>query len=351
MSILLLPPELKLNIIEHTDPESTFQFALTSRDHFQLCRDLLQEHAKLFAQYSIIDASNPGPVLWDTLKTILQDPRKAWYVRDLSLPNTRQERWEGDFSEDELDLYKAAVEELVPIYSYEPTFFAVEQENDGRGKLEEDDLNELIEAGVDDPIIILLIHNLPRLKTFRMTVGYRGVDLFETFARRVAAGYQDPALAPRMPLKHLKNVAVAHHDSEFCCSVDWAVYFLCIPSVRLFTALSMGSEGIAEYDGENSEAHLRTVTNTPVSNVEEICFTHCQFDVRSFETILPLVKNLKKFTYEAGGAIVAYQDYEARRVIQALATHVGHSLEQLFLEESDIGMEVSSSLAQVSIVY
>lgn len=341
MSFHDLPAELKFNIIGHLDPESSLHFALTSKDHSKLCQNLLQEHARLFAQYSILDTTNAGPILWEFLKEVLHDPRKGWYVRELNLSSNRE--WQVCMPEEVVDLYKAAAEELVPLYPYEPTFFAAEHEDSPPASDFEDSLINLIEMDEEDPIVILLIHNLPQLRTFRMTFNGRGTSCLYTFMRRIATGYQNPDLAPWMPLQHLRTAAVAHNDSEFSCSPDWAVYFLCIPSLRTFATLAMGSEGLPSEDDEEigpEQEHLRIVATAPVSNVEELFFHGCQFAPKTLNQILPMIKTLKKFTYHAGGHTVAYQDLEPRKVIKALATHAGHSLEELVLEDDEIGAGV-----------
>lgn len=76
----------------------------------------------------------------------------------------------------------------------------------------------------------------------------------------------------------------------------------------------MESEAVSE----NSEDYLRPIM-TPVLIVEELFFARCQFDTASLNTLLPLASNLKRFTYAAGGATVAYSSYEPRKVIEALA--------------------------------
>lgn len=337
MSLPDLPPELKLNIVEYLDPEAAFHFALTCKRHSSLCNDLLQEHARLFAKYSIVKPTNNGTLVWDFTKEVLRDPRKGWYVRELNLITDRPDT-HGSMPEKDENLYRAAAEEILPLYPYGPTFFAAEPDDNSR-ELDRD-MDECIVNHFEDPILVILIHHLPRLRTFRMTDIIRG-DCLLRFMRRVAAGYQNPALAPQMPLQYLKTAAIAHYDTESSCSVDWAIYFLCVPSLRTFAAFMMGSEHVEDDDGDmNSEAYLYNTADVPVSNVEELVFHNCQFDPKTLDLILPMIKNLKRVEYQAGGHAVAYQDYEPRKVIKALATHVGHSLEDLYLAESITGFEV-----------
>lgn len=92
----------------------------------------------------------------------------------------------------------------------------------------------------------------------------------------------------------------------------------------------MGSKG----GGRNSEDYLRSIS-TPVSDVEELLFHICQFNTASLDILLPLVRNLKRFSYAAGGAIVAYSFYKPRKVFRALAEYAAYSLEELALEPEE----------------
>ncbi|KAF9698259.1 hypothetical protein EKO04_003693 [Ascochyta lentis] len=314
MSLFHLPPELKLNIVEHLDPESSLHFALTNSTN----------------------ATDAGSVLWPALKEILRDPRKGWYVRELNLPRLREEDVTEPIPEEDLKLYKTAAQEVVSLYSYEPTFFAAELDDDRRDF--EDNLDDLVERGAEELAIVLLIHHLPGLKAFKMTAGTRGTGFLEHFMRRVAAGYQNPVLAQQMPLQRLKTAAIAHYDSEGACDITWVVYFLCVPSLQSFSALAMGSEALDENE-DNSGTYLRNVKGAPVSNVEELDFDNCQFDLPSLHIILPMIKNLKRFSYQAGGSTVTFADYEPRRVIEALVSYASHSLEELELGQYEIGVE------------
>jgi hypothetical protein len=337
MSLSLLPAELKLNIFDYLDPDSAIAFALSCRAHFKLCEDGLQQHAKLSAKYSIIRPNNEGHLIWEIAKEILHDPRKGWYVRELNLVNNRPGAY-PNMPEEDRNLFNAAIERILPLYPYSPGFFARER-SDMRelGNEMYDDLRRGFEAS----ILILLIHHSPQLRIFRMTDNLES-DTFQLFMRWVAAAYQNPSIAPQMPLQHLRLAAIAHHDTEGSCSVDWAVYFLCIPSLKTFAAFMMGSQGVRIY-GEDAEADLRITGSAPVSNVEELFLEGCQFDPDSFDTILPMIKNLKRFSYDAGGYVVVHQDYEPKKVIRALVNHAADSLEEINLADDTIDFMVSAA--------
>jgi hypothetical protein len=337
MSLPLLPAELKLEIFDHLDPGSALPFALSCRAHFKLCEDRLQQHAKLSEKYSIIRPNDKGHLIWEITKEILQDPHKGWYVRELDLGTNRPDEYQNMPEEDRI-LFKAAVERIMPLYSYAPGFFAKERSDERELS---DAMDDDLSRGFEASILVLLVHHSPQLRTFRMTDNLRS-DTFLLFMRWVAAAYQDPSMAPQMPLQHLRLAAIAHHDTEGCCSVDWAVYFLCIPSLKTFAAFMMGSQCVWLY-GEDGEATLRTTASSPVSNVEELFFEGCRFDPDSFDTFLPLIKNLKRFSYDAGGYDVTDQNHEPKKVIKALVNHAADSLEELNLADTNTDYVVSAA--------
>ncbi|KAH7356207.1 hypothetical protein BKA66DRAFT_501680 [Pyrenochaeta sp. MPI-SDFR-AT-0127] len=353
MAFSTLPPELKLNIAEQLDPASSLNFALTSRDHAKLCRSTLRNHARLFAEWQVIDTAHGGvhagrseaTLLWSTLKEVLEDPRKGWYVRELNLPSSRRYHWDisnlGILPPDLLaappkedqHIFKKAAQALGGLYPIS----AAEIDDDDRYRFDEIQhpsdfiatLEDRITAGYDDAIIAILVHHLPYLKTIRFTDSE--TDCFELMMRRVASGYKDPAIAARLPFQHLTTAAVAHYDSEMCCNADWACFFLCVPSMQTFVAEAMGERTLFG----NRQGFLPDAA-VPISNVTEMFFDRCQFDVEALHVILAGVKHLKRFTYHGGGPIVSESAwYEPKKVIAAIAAHVGHSLEELVLGQGD----------------
>lgn len=359
MALCTLSTELKLIIADQLDPASSLNFALTSRDHSILCRSVLRTHSRKFSEWQVINTASAGigagtgnvALLWSTLKEVLQDPRKGWYVRELNLPSSRRYHWDlnnlgiqpphllsAPPEEDQRVFKKAAraLEELYPAtaansYDDDPYHFCdIEHPEDFIATLE-----DRITTGYDDAIIAILVHHLPYLRTIRLTDSETAC--FELLMRRVAVGYKDPELAPQLPFQHLTTAAVAHYDSEMCCHADWACVFLCIPSMQTFVADAMG-------DAVSFGSRIGCLPEgaAPISNITELFFDRCQFDLKALEVILAGVKHLKRFTYTEGGATVSESAwYEPKKVIAAIATHVGHSLQELVLVQDQSSADVS----------
>jgi hypothetical protein len=343
MTLFVLPSELTLNITEYLDPDSCVNFALTCKDHATLCKFVLRGHGKLLSEWQTIDTSGAQILLWQTLKEVLDDPRKGWYVRELNLPPSRQYNWSPEAgllhagpapSAEELKLFKAAAQPLEELYPSIPSGHVLARDphlysssfrrpNNLIGTIE-----DRIDNGMEDGILAILLHHLPNLKTIRLTQVDDTSDCFELVMHRIAGGYKDTKMASKLPLRRLTTAAVSYCNTEGCISPDWACSFLGLPFLRTFAAFEMGGRPSRAMQ----ECYLQPGA-APFSNVTELLFKSCLFDVEGLEIMLAGIKNLKKFTYDGGGVDVSYSFYEPRKVLQTLVTHAGNCLEELVLEQ------------------
>jgi hypothetical protein len=330
MGSLNLPPELKLSIAENLDPISSFNFAITCKEHWKLCDPINRRHARLFAENRTIDTADAGRLLWDKLKEILDDHRVGWYLRDLSLPSNRQTYWDEsvghDFQltgqtlkppEEDLIRYYRAVEDVEERYGTEMLTKLY-----WKGKWEAG-----LGNGAEEPIINILVHHLPHLKVFRVTDAEISTS-FYGLMRFIAEGYCEPALAPNLPFQHLNTVAIAHHDSEMSVDAEWCHFFCSIPTVQNFVAHAMGGEMLFDFR-----------ERIPRSNVRELVFQYCRFDAGALESILMNTPKLERFSYDIAGATVSEEVYSTwpKKVLQSLVENVSDSLEHLVFEADDAG--------------
>jgi hypothetical protein len=139
MAFSILPPELLLQIAKVLDHRSTLELAVTCEGLHKLFRETLAEHARLSIKYKVIHAGrshDDDHLLWSTLKEILEDPCRGWYVREINLSSrsyhwdveNRRDRVNGGFrpdnmlavtpEEDQAIIIKAAHEhgDLYPAY-------------------------------------------------------------------------------------------------------------------------------------------------------------------------------------------------------------------------------------------
>lgn len=324
MSLHALPPELKLTIAENLDPQSCLHLALTCRDLYNLCQTMLEEHERLFSELRVIRSDQTNRhVLWTTLREVLKDPRKGWYVRDLDLPASRWYHWDGanlgqhGNQEEDQEIFQQAARALRRVY------------RDADEDFPDDGVIRTIElrigAGYDDGIIAVLIHHLPFLKTIRIT------DLetiaLEHMLMKIAASYKNQSKLKGLPLQHLTSASVAHWDSEYSCNSSWAADLLSLPSMHFFAANAMS--GHHDFYGNPDTAFAGIM---PYSNLTELYLISCAFDVENLEAILAGIRGLRKFTYTDGGATVSDSEFEPKKIIAAVAKLAGHSLEELRLD-------------------
>ncbi|KAF2133481.1 hypothetical protein P153DRAFT_393298 [Dothidotthia symphoricarpi CBS 119687] len=333
MALSSLPPELKLEVAGYLDPAASFNFAITCKTAWQLCQPILKEHVRLYAKWRVIGTSQPQTVTWKAVVEILRHHRGGWYTTEIDLPlyiwqpNTdgADERY-IDLSEEDQDTLQAAVRRLRnPRLEKEQ----IEDENQDRVAI----LERELARGQFDALLTVLIHHLPNLKTLRLTGSEFEHRCLELLIWKLAAGQAGFKETPHLPLlPRLEIAAVSSNDTEGCCDARWMYEFLRLPSLRTFVANGMGGS----YD-LGDFVSLRSRGMAPMSNVTEVFLERCQFDSGTLGGIIAGIKALRKFFYYGGGSIVAEgYFYEPKNVIQALATHAGHSLERLVLEHESL---------------
>lgn len=305
-----LPSELKLNIADYLDPQSSINFGITCREHWRLCQPLYKKHTKAFLEAPIVTAHNA----LDLLRGTLQDSSQGWYIRELSF----RDRWDDPFTtpvDDAEQLQKAAAQ-LKILYTHPST--------DSEQECIVTQIEQGLDTGHPASAMAVLLHHLPNLRTLRLTLGHGNV--FESLLERIGLDYVDIAKRSSLPLQHIRAVTLAHYDSEGCIGPDWALLFLRIPSLRTFAASLMGRDlrrGRSEFDVP--------LYPHPKSNIEELFFTGCQFNSAALEYLISCTPNLKRFTYDAGGCCTSEDAYDAKIVLKALAEHTRDSLECLVL--------------------
>lgn len=347
MSLTVIPPELKLEIADLLDPCSAFAFAFTCKTHWQLCDFLIKKHKRLLSEYQILNAGKAGRILWTTLKEILHDPSKGWYVRELTVPYKRQVHWDPQCQEwnraegyetcpeEDLALFTAAARALRPLYPLEARMAS---ESARERWCVPDDLEDLISIlekdinqGWDEGIIAVLVHHLPMLRTFRISGDELGEHSLWDLVEQVAIGYNSDR-AKDMPFQRLESAAVALAADGGCIPDDWALHFNSFPSLRTFASEALSGNGEdCYYDEERHSSPLYPGDLIPTtSNVKNLYFSSAAIDAPALSQILRRITALERFTYIAGGMMVSESEFEMpKRFFKMLAKYHGHSLEEL----------------------
>jgi hypothetical protein len=374
MALNVLPPELLLQIATDLDPYSTLELAVTCKGLHKLFESALTEHMRLSSKYKVIDCERSqehshlpwlreeydGHLIWSTLKEILEDPRKGWYVREINLAG-RQYRWDTQYHLDlvyrtsrpehvlavppreDQAIFLKAVQALGDLYSVclgHRDGSRTDPEPEKLWTTFAESLETSISSGWDDAIISILIHHVPLLKTIRITEHH--TKNLETMLQWIASTYKDPDRKSQLPFQHLRHASIAHWDTENACSPDWACLFLSLPTLQAFAAHAMGGgiTTLAEniYAPEDAQ---------PGSNVKELFLSRCHLDQSDMKVVLRGVKDLRTLYYTDGGVLVSpNEQYQPKRTIQMVAASVGHSLEELVMNQSEFGDPVSRSPSQ-----
>lgn len=305
-----LPSELKLNIADYLDPQTSIDFGVTCKEHWQLCQPLYKRHTKAFSEAPTVTAHNA----LEHLRATLQDPSQGWYIREISF----QDRWDDPFTTpvDDAEHLQQAASQLKKFYSHSDT--------DSEQESVITKTEHGLETGHPASAVAVLLHHLPNLRTLRLTMGHGNV--FEDLLERIGIEYIDAAKRPSLPLQHLRTVALAYYDTEGCITPDRALPFMRLPSLRTFAASMMGGD----FERGQAEPEVPFYPH-PQSNIEELFFSGCQFDSAALEYLISCTSKLKRFTYDAGGCCTAENPYDAKIVLKALAEHATDSLGYLLL--------------------
>ena len=172
-------------------------------------------------------------------------------------------------------------------------------------------------------------------------------------------------------LSHLESVNLLHDDTEGGVDLDFAIPFAGLQSLRTLcgnmvlgcpTAVPDPSTGeppttdendpdrckhakageqcpiISLDSGDEGQLDYKTCSMWPleprISNVETLQFSCSNIAPEAVELFLPAVKNLRKFEYESGGALVGDESFRPHDYVEALLKYQGHSLEHLEITSS-----------------
>lgn len=159
-SLLGLPVELVIKIIDGIRPEDHLNFALASKRLYQISDDVLKRHQQCHRATSVSSDFHPLTVP-QLLKKVIFDPIAAWHIRELEFRVLRN-TWEQWVAEDP----RAENPHSVP--EEEPTpDILVDKDNPGLAAyvLTETGLNEICSR-----FLAQLGYSIPMVKEVRMRI-------------------------------------------------------------------------------------------------------------------------------------------------------------------------------------
>ncbi|KAF2877218.1 hypothetical protein BDV95DRAFT_141171 [Massariosphaeria phaeospora] len=321
-----LPAELKVSVTAQMYPEDCLRFALTSKDHWALCRPLVLKHKALWSKYQTTD----GHTVWELVDAIEENYMVANYVQQARIDAERATCWGNIPNGEQLRPRWPATQDVV-------RWAAAVQRNAILGapflSLDhpEKEIQRALATGADGWIVALLLLLLPRLQILWYTQDGEHWWLLNAL-KYVVWAYQLPNPPPSLPFQHLFRVHIDHYDGARSASWEWVYLFACIPSVQLV----YGYISSNDLDGVNQFR-----TQASVSNVTVLRLASSTIYAEIVDLILSKTTQLKSFTYENGGATVSAAGYNPRKMIASLSRYCGDLLEELILFDEDFTNRVS----------
>ena len=304
-----LPLEIMTIIAESVLPDDIENFSATCKDIWFLSKPLLQKHKELRRWYKNNDCIGDGSPLKDLLYDILIQPTVALYVECITI-DTWYDCWDQGpsprhipYPHEEMVRLEEAVAELVPSDQVSAWISA-------------------IKSGDEDPILALLLLQLPKITEFNMMImGPTYQRLFQTLTRILAA----PGLSL---LPNLTSVDINWEESKpDPLHRDWQAIntFAKLPSLRNLTAWNVYIEN------NDDDSHYLLQPRT--SNVSSLMLTECFIGIRRLSRLLQGFRALKRVTYD--GYDFNQVPFDLFRVRAALRAHTKASLEYLKILQFD----------------
>ena len=213
--------------------------------------------------------------------------------------------------------------------------------SDGPLKLEDQEdstdlqLETAIENGSDGPIIALLLPRLPNLKQLTY-INWGDSSWFLNVLEQAAAAHATSN--PPLAFRNLTSVRLEHWDTEMCIDYRFMRYLICMPSMRFLSGHMIG--------GERGESE--NPVNLARSRVTGLEFSYSALSRDAMSETLSGIEALEKFSYECGGAVVYYTDYDPHGMLADLLKYAGHSLEELSLVDCEQSEAVSALSSQTT---
>ena len=294
-----MPNEITLMIIRLVLPDDIESFTSTCTQIYNVATEDLERHRTLKRKHRVYGYEDPSryrdPRLYSApyqlsnrcslaqlLDEILQKPRTAFYVQEISirgwrrmwsaqehLETMRPENRHLPYSEGTISRLRKAVSDLVP----------------------HDEVSSwmrYIKRGSEDPIISLLILLLPNLSTLKFHhLGEDREHLCSTLYR--IASMESPA-APLSCLRHVQIPACLEIPG-----LKLVGLFAALPSVRSIHGFNIYETGFDAY----SDTDLALVAPW-TSKLEDLTLVTCSINPKRLFDFLETFEALRSFTYHSG---------------------------------------------------
>ena len=297
-----LPNEIILLILPLVLPDYLENFSGACRKHYSLAAEEIERHRTLKREHTLYK-SPPLPFRGPTqlLEKILQEPRIALYVREITLSGWNSER----ATDQEFAFLIPHSEGISLTLEQEASEFVPKEKR--RGWMTE------VSHGNEDPIVSLLLILLPKLAKLRLEgFGSERAKLRDTLDRIARVKSQN---APLSLLRHV----------DLLCAWDMSGarilrQFITLPSIRSIHVEQLGTHV--------SFSNLSiTELAPPASKLEDLTLLNCRISFKSLKYILTGLHALRSFTFVA----TMYLDFDSTWFRDLLYAVAGSTLESLTL--------------------
>ena len=273
-----IPNEITLMIIPLIHPDDIESFTSTCWSIYVLAAEDLERHRALKRKHAVYQWSgshrsfshcSPSRLLND----VLQEPLTAFYVRKISILNTRR-TWSllGNreteclpYSERSISRLSELISELVPEGSF-PSWL------------------DFIRSGSEIPTLSLLLLLLPNLSTLKLQcLGENEECLYRTLrhiTNMKGAG---------TPLSRLRHVKIPH--SLKYDGLKLVKLFAALPSIKSIHGLGIRAD--------DPELHWEVEQAPRTSNLEDLTLTSCRLSSKRLFDLLEGFRVLRSFTYDS----------------------------------------------------
>ena len=315
------------------DPKSIENFALTSKMIYALGSDCIREHNVLKANFSAIVRfkDDADYALAATLKTLLDNPRAALYVRNISIDwcqskwpdsDDRDQAGHRSYPKDTMELFRQAIKDIPFCTEDEITKWL-----------------EVLEIGNEGAIICLILTLVPNVHSLSLARLNSAEDLLFDMIEGVTNS-RDTAVLTR-----LTEVRLLPGDIRDDEELNWVRPFATLPSVRAIEAWDIGPDceclnhdymndcvGDCYGPDENDDCqhmvcHERRQALLPkTSTVTHLTFINCVINTKWLFRFLQGLQALESFEYHCPREFP-----ELDEMISVLRSNAKHTLRKLRL--------------------
>ena len=309
-----LPNEIILLILPLVLPDYLESFSGACKKHYSLAAEELKKHRALKRAHTVYKFENfRHRGVSRLLDVILQEPRIAFYVREITL-NGWSSEWGRNLEDEVLSIGGTEPKDNFPNLFSEK--FPLRLEEALPQSVREDKRSGWMTKrvnGNEDHIVSLLFLLLPNLSKLR----------FEGFgSERAMLRHTMDRIARTNGLK--APLSLLRHVDLICA---WDVggarilrNFIALPSVRSIHVEQMGK--FFSYSDRS-----KTEQAPPASKLEELTLLDCKISINSLDYILIGLDALRSFNFEA----TRYLDFKSTQFRAALFDVAGSTLESLTL--------------------